>query len=699
MKPQPLVEYMSPSSLMAYLSNPMYFKKRYILKQYDSGMSVTGLIGTAGHKALERLYTGMSVDDAILEGQRVIENASDFEIKYNQTINSREKLLVGYNRAINFFVAELPAFDKIISIEEGINTDAESVIVPGTNLPLPLNVRLDLLTANPQKEIEIIDYKFVYNYTSPDVDDFKRWIQSMFYYYAVRSKYEIAPKRIKFLECKTSQNKDVSAQVKPWVMEYDRQEDFQIFERLFGDVVLDMNNPGRLFLPNPGDMFNGQDMFEVYRQGDAIMGVEAPIAVKHRTEETSFVERQFIPSAGTSASTEDYTPEERIRKKLQEFAIVVEMKTTYNGPSITKYTMAPSRGVRMSKISSHSRDLALVLEAETVRVEAPIPGTNLVGVEVPSRNRQTVELADAHLLPGTLNIPVGVDVYGTIIHADIADMPHLLIAGATGSGKSVMLNVVLHSLMEQMTPERLKLVLIDPKQVELVSYDKSSHLLMPVVTDTLKAAETLNLMVQEMERRYGKLRDAGVKKISEYKGSDMPYIVVVIDEFADLMMMAENKAQTFSLNAPGLVDAIVRFSQEVYDIASIVPADVRLPASERKEQREVKKQLKQLILSAAVSDVPPAEHSIIRIAQKARAVGIHLVLATQRPSADVVTGLIKANIPTKIAFATTTSINSKIIIDQAGAEQLTGRGDMLFSPPSGEIKRLQGLYIKDKEPA
>ena len=694
MKPQTLIEYLSPSSMMAYLSNPMYFKKRYILKQYDNEKSVTALIGIAGHKALERLYSGMSVDDAILEGQRVIESTSDFEIKYNTTVSSREKLIVGYNRAINFYIAEQPLFHKIISIEENINTDADSIVSPGAKLPLPINVRLDMLTANEQKEIEIIDHKFVYNYTNPDVDDFKRWLQGMFYYYAVWSKYGVAPKRMKFLECKTSQNKDGSSQIKPWVMEYDKEEDFVIFERLFGDVILDMNNPGKLFLPNPGDMMNGQDMFEIYRHGDEIMGVAAPISVKHRTEEMNFVDRQFVPSAGSSASTETYTPEERIRKKLQEFGIVVDMQTTYQGPSVAKYTMLPSRGVRMSKVLSHDRDLALVLEAETVSIEAPIPGTNLVGVEVPSKERRTVPLTDEHLMPGTLNIPVGMDVYGKVTHADIADMPHLLIAGSTGSGKSVMLNVILHSLTNQMTPDKLKMVLIDPKQVELTAYEKSPHLLMPVVTDTVQATVTLDRMVSEMEKRYTKLREAGVKKIGEYKCKDMPYIIVVIDEFADLMMMADNKAQNFSLNAASLVNEIVQFSQRVYDINSIVTEKgVHLSQQKRQEDREAKKQLKELILSAAFSDVPPAEHSIIRLAQKARAVGIHLILATQRPSADVVTGLIKANIPTKIAFATTTAINSKIILDQAGAEQLTGKGDMLFSPPSGEIKRLQGLYI------
>lgn len=687
MSKQPLVEYMSPSSMMAYLTNPMYFKYRYILKNYDSERSATSIIGTAGHKALERLYSGMSVDDAILEGQRIIESTSDDIIRYNSTVNSREKLIIAYNRAINFFVSERPDFHKLISIEEPINTDADSMAYPGKKLPLPISVRLDLLTANEHREIEIVDYKFVYSYTSADVDDFKRWMQGMFYYYAVRSKYGMPPARMKFLECKTSKNKDGSAQIKPWVMEYNRPEDFATFERLFGDVILDMNNPGRLFLPNPNDTFNGQGMFEVYRQDEKIMTVDAPVAIKHRTEDAEFVDKQYVASAGSSASTENYTPEERIRKKLQEFAIAVEMRDTFVGASIIKYTMAPSRGVRMTKVMAHNKDLALALKAASVRIEAPIPGTNLIGVEVPNPARHTIGLTAKHLKPGTFNLPIGVDVYGETIYKDLTDMPHLLIAGATGSGKSVMLNVILKALTTQLDHKDMNLVLIDPKQVELAAYANDPHL-MPIlpdergdpnvlypqiVTKPIDAIRTLAYLVRVMESRYKTLASAGVRSIKEYDGN-MPTIVVVVDEFADLIM-SDIKPSVDSMD-------IKAFKSTLESMLMDSPKGMT--------QKVIKAALKETLSK----DTPPsAEESIIRIAQKARAVGIHLILATQRPSADVVTGLIKANIPTKIAFMATSHVNSKIVLDQGGAEELTGKGDMLFADPSSVgLQRLQGLY-------
>lgn len=675
-----LVKYLSPSAFTAYLSNPMYFKKRYIMGVYDTQSSVTGVIGRAGHKALERIYSGMSVDDAIIEGQKIIDNTSDAEIKYGSQVPDRSKLLSAYTRAINFYVDELPQYHKIISIEELIKVEAESKVHKGTNLPLPLALRLDMLTANQLKELEIVDHKFVYAYTDPDKDDFKRWIQAMFYFYGVGARYGIAPARMRFKECKTSGNKDGSPQIKEWVYEYNNPNDFVVFERLFTDVILDMNNPGRLFLPNPGDNFNGQDMFELYRQD--VMPVAAPVAVKHRTEEVDFVEKEFIASAGNSADTTEYTPEERLRKKLQEFGIPVQMKETLVGPGVIKYTMQPSRGVKMTKIISHTKDIALALAAESVRVEAPIPGTSLVGVEIPNLNRTKVDLEEKHFRPGTMNIPIGVDVVGNVVHKDLSHMPHLIIAGQTGSGKSVMLNVILQSLTKQLSPKELQLVLVDPKQVELTAYDKDPHLFKPVVTDTITAAQTLDEMVKLMEERYSELREASVRNIDDFlaKGGAMSKIVVVIDEFADLMMMSEgSKAESLTTN-------IQLFNEQVNMVAA-----QRLDAGMKKLMTQ--KDLMEIMRGVMEQGTPDVEHSIIRLAQKARAVGIHLVLATQRPSAEVVTGRIKANIPAKIAFTASNEINSRIILDESGAEKLTGKGDMLYRDPSEPgLRRLQGFF-------
>lgn len=335
---------------------------------------------------------------------------------------------------------------------------------------------------------------------------------------------------------------------------------------------------------------------------------------------------------------------EKIRTKLEQFGIDVTMHEVNVGPTVIQYTLRPHEGVKLSKITTLKNDLALALAAPSVRIEAPIPGKPLVGIEVPNahramvRLREVIETPEFKKLDSNLKFPLGRDVSGNPIIADLKGMPHLLIAGATGAGKSVGMNTFLISLLYQNSPVDLKLILIDPKQVELRSYNSIPHLLTPVINDPEKAAIALRWCVAEMNRRYTECADKGKRNITDYNADknleSMSTIVVVIDELADLMMAA---------------------GKEV-------------------------------------------EASICRIAQMARAVGIHLVVATQRPSVDVITGLIKANIPARIAFAVSSSIDSRTIIDGIGAEDLLGKGDMLYLP-SGMNKpiRVQGIYISSEE--
>lgn len=338
---------------------------------------------------------------------------------------------------------------------------------------------------------------------------------------------------------------------------------------------------------------------------------------------------------------------EKIKNKLSQFGIEVQMKDVHVGPTVIQYTLKPSEGVKLSKITTLKNDLALTLAAPSIRIEAPIPGKALVGIEVPTENRTQVRLRE--LLESTdfesasaenkLTLPLGRDVSGSPIVTTLNDMPHLLIAGATGSGKSVGINTFLISLLYQNSPADLKMILIDPKQVELRDYNGIPHLLTEVVTDPEKAANALKWAVAEMTKRYNTLSLAGCRSIDEYNAEEgrekkMPKILILIDELADLMM------------ANG---------------------------------KEV-------------------EASICRIAQMARAVGIHLVVATQRPSVDVITGLIKANIPTRISFAVSSSIDSRTILDTIGAEDLLGRGDMLYLPKDfAKPMRIQGIYIDPAE--
>lgn len=335
-----------------------------------------------------------------------------------------------------------------------------------------------------------------------------------------------------------------------------------------------------------------------------------------------------------------------IENTLDSFGIRAKVVEYNPGPAVTQYALDISKGTRLSKITALSTDLALALSAPTgqIRIEAPIPGRNLVGVEVPNRSAEYVTLKTMLSAPvlkkhkSKLAVALGIDVAGNPSVVDIAAMPHLLIAGSTGSGKSVCVNSFMCSILFRATPEEVKFILVDPKRVELTGYNGIPHLLTPVIVEPSKVVSALKWACQTMDKRYKMLEEVGVKNISDYNElaglASMPNIVIVIDELADVMLFA--------------------------------PAEV--------------------------------EDSITRIAQMARAVGIHLVLATQRPSVDVLTGLIKANVPTRIAFNVTSMTDSRVILDSPGAEKLLGRGDMLFqAPDKPKPTRVQGTFVSAEE--
>ena len=335
-----------------------------------------------------------------------------------------------------------------------------------------------------------------------------------------------------------------------------------------------------------------------------------------------------------------------IKRTLQNFGIDVEMGEINIGPSVTQYTLKPAEGVKLSRIIGLQSDLSLALAAHPLRIEAPIPGRSLVGIEMPNTTKTTLGLASLFKeedyiksdLP--LLVSLGRDVAGKAIFTNVAKMPHLLVAGATGSGKSIYIHALITSLLYRNPPESLRFIMIDPKRVELTIYNSIPHMLAPVITETKKAIITLKWLAKEMERRYEILLSAGVRDILSYHKEKkeshppMPYLIVIIDELADLM--------------------------------ATYPREV--------------------------------EASIVRLAQMSRAVGIHLVLSTQRPSVEVITGLIKANITSRVALQVASQIDSRTIIDMAGAEKLLGHGDMLYlAGDSGKPKRIQGPYISEQE--
>jgi S-DNA-T family DNA segregation ATPase FtsK/SpoIIIE len=360
-----------------------------------------------------------------------------------------------------------------------------------------------------------------------------------------------------------------------------------------------------------------------------------------------------LPDASKLPSAEQTRPDtagqERIATNLVEalghFGVEAKVIGTVAGPHITRYELRLAPGTKVAKVAQLKDDLAYALAATDIRILAPIPGKQAVGVEVPNAHRRIVKLGDVFQAPpkdwSPLTVWLGKDVAGKAIGADLAKMPHILVAGTTGAGKSGAINAMLSSVLLRATPHEVRLVLVDPKQVELNHYESIPHLLTPVITSPRMAANALQNLVKEMEQRYGIMSLARTRSLIELNKArakrdeaPLPYILCVIDELADLMMVA--------------------------------PADV--------------------------------EDSIIRLAQKARAVGIHLVLATQSPRVDVITGMIKANVPSRIAFAVSSQTDSRVILDQNGAESLLGQGDMLFSPVgSSRLQRIQGAYIDEAQ--
>ena len=332
-----------------------------------------------------------------------------------------------------------------------------------------------------------------------------------------------------------------------------------------------------------------------------------------------------------------------LQHTLESFHVNAKVVSFCHGPAVTRYDLEPAPGVKVSKITNLAEDIALQLATSSVRIE-PVPGKAAIGIEIPNRTLESVQLREVLENPqfqeasSKLTVGLGMDISGQAIFADIGKMPHLLVAGATGSGKSVCINTLISSILFKATPDEVKLILIDPKMVELSNYNGIPHLMVPVVTDPKKASSVLNWAVQEMEKRYSIFANHGVRDIKSfnrrYTQEKLPLIVIVIDELADLMMVS--------------------------------PKDV--------------------------------EDAICRILQKARAAGIHMILATQRPSVNVITGIIKANLPSRISFAVSSQVDSRTILDRGGAETLLGKGDMLFSPQGAPKPiRVQGAFISDEE--
>lgn len=633
------LEHLSYSALTTLLRNPAAFKKKYQEKIYDQKVSPSALVGQACHKFVEVLLKdGLDLVDAALEeGYKHIRGTSDVAIEYGKT-GTREAIMQSYANGTRMYLEECADrwIDRTVLSVEGKYTEVIHDDL-GRELGLPAKCFVDALWQSTKVEtfngkeypagtLFVEDHKFVRSYEDADDLSPARLIQAMFNWHIIReTKLKKAPAAVIFNEVKLTQNRNGEPQSQYYVIDMnDQAQYFSVFYRLYNDVLKKVVSHEDVYLPNFFDPFDGKQTWVEYCQG--LISVESPEIVAPKVRELRYQEKEYVESAQDRKGNENLTPEEKIRRKFQEFGIPVDMQETHTNGNVCMYTCKPSRGVRMSAIEKHDKDIALALKARSVRIQAPIRGTGTVGIEVPAEKRVAIQY-DTSRSYDLLEVPIGTDVFGVLHTTRVQDMPHLLVAGTTGSGKSTWINGLIRTLAAS-DPKDVQLLLIDMKRVELAQHNDLPHLLTKVIYETHKAIAAISWLNEEMDRRYEMLERKNVRNIAEVNG--VPYLLAIVDEYAHLIHSA----------GPGL------------------------------------------------------EKTIVRLAQMARAVGIHLVLATQRPSVDVVTGLIRSNFPSRICFSVPTRIESTIVLDSKGAEELTGKGDMLYMGSDGKpLQRLQAFSL------
>ncbi len=420
----------------------------------------------------------------------------------------------------------------------------------------------------------------------------------------------------------------------------------------------------------------------------------------YRLPSIDLLEEQDIASREASDPNELRAIQATLIETLQQFGISVEAGDITKGPTITRYEVYPARGVRVDKIVALERDLARATRAERINILAPIPGKDTVGIEIANSRkvkvafRELLESEDWHSTNAKIPLALGKDVYGKTIIADLAKMPHCLVAGTTGSGKSVCINALIASMLYRFSPEEIRFIMIDPKVVEMQTYNKLPHLVVPVVTDPKKVLLALRWVIDEMEKRYKIFATTGVRNITSFNARPKPKSQKELDE------EAETNSEEAEKKAPEVIDFSAKEDDELFT-EEPTPPPVRVP---REDDLVVPDHMPYIVVIidelADLMQTAPAdvESAIARITQMARAAGIHMIVATQTPRADVVTGVIKANIPSRIAFQVASKIDSRVILDENGAERLLGQGDMLYLPPgTSRFTRAQGVFVTDEE--
>ena len=598
---------LSPSAIMCFLNNQIQFKKRYIAKVYDDPSSPSMVVGSAMHKMIEQRMKGQSFETALEAGLQAIENVADYEIEYGKT-GSREKIIEQYQKLSTTVINELPTYDNVLAVEDKIECNLSVM-----NKKIPMKGYIDIVL-DLGDSLEVIDWKSVTNYSDEETENWSYIIQGWIYSKLAEYKYKKPVSRVVFKEIKKTINRDGQPQIKDYVLNAENlAEADDIMGRVIKSVSDYTDNPNATYFPNPRDMMNGAQSMHIVAQMEGIT-----VRTVHTTERRE----KFAPVNTVVAddiAQEGGSETERIMAKLNEFGVGGRIDETIKSNTVDTYILKPNRGVRMSKLVGLGDDLSLALGSEAVRVIAPIYGTQTVGIEVP--HEQSFPTFDGK--GSSHQIPIGVDTMNNVIYDDIAKMPHMLIGGQTGSGKSVFLRNIIQSLTN------CHIDIIDMKGLDFEDLSKN------IVSEVGRSLELIQCLSELMDGRY------------KDKKTDAKRRVLIIDEYADLVMQTGKE---------------VRYRIDGY----------------KKNGEPIMKQY-------TYDTRKELETNLARILQKGRAANINVIIATQRPSADIVAPIIKANCPVKACLRVATAKNSEIILDESGGERLLGKGDMLYLG-SGMIK-------------
>lgn len=670
----PLSKY-SYSSFVKFCTQPLLFRVEYLNGEtIDSLTNISSVMGRAFHKGIAVFYGADDTQIATTESEAIeyglkaaseyIEQYNDGFIKYSKTVPDKAtalaKVVYGYNEYIKD-AGTVRDISSVICVDKKLEHKID-VVWNGRKLDLPVMLTgyLDLSVTRPKGDT-IIDHKLVYSFSDLEKIDGQKMIQSVQYYLLHFAETGRAPYSIIFEETKYTKNKDGSPQVRRYEIVYDENQlFFDYYFRLYEDMTLALQGQ-MVYVPNIHALYDNDVALIAYIHRLDVPEEVAKQMKKHRVDNVTDLLKRKIQKASLHRKVlEKINNEfaelkninyatmknhEKIQTKLLEHGIAVHHHSTIEGNTVDLYQFEPSIGVKMSRVATYVADIEQVLGVSDVRVLAPIPNTTFIGFEVPRENRVYPKLPRSK---GAFVTLVGEDIKGDCLSFDLRKAPHTLIAGAAGSGKSMFLNSVITQLHKQPTRE-VQTYLIDPKEVELAHFADDKHVKAYVTTPEDTVA-TLRGLVEEMDNRYAYLKKMRVKQNSEL-AEPMPYLFVVIDEYADIAQSDKKVVVGFKEVTKVYKDGEHTVKVPEYARAGVVIAEL-----------------------------------VQRLAQKARAAGMHIVLATQRPSVTIINGDIKANFTTKIVFRTAKETDSRIVLDERGAEKLKGEGDALFSDARGIIR-------------